>query len=190
MGSITFFTGPMFSGKSEQLISRLKKFRVRHLPVVCLQPTRDTRTPAVQSRNGLAHESVRVEPHDLAAIRQAVGDARAIGIDEFHFFPPTVVPLLVELMRQGRVVLVAGLDTDFRAVAYDVAAELMKIPEVEVVRTRAICEVCRQENATRSQRLVGGAPASADQPVLIVEGAVANITYEPRCLEHHVSGAA
>lgn len=189
LGTITFFTGPMSCGKSEQLISWLKRYRARRMPTVCLQPTKDTRADAITSRNGLTHESVRVDQHDAGAVRAAIGDAHVVGIDELHFFPPGVIAILVELMRGGRTILLSGLDTDFRGIPYPISVELMKLPEVDIVRMRAICEVCRADNATRSQRLVNGHPASSDDPVELVDDAAAHdarITYEPRCMLHHV----
>lgn len=179
----------MSSGKSEELISRLRRYRARRIPTVCLQPTKDTRAGEVTSRNGLSYESVRVDQRSGVAVRAAIGDAQVIAIDELHFFPPDIVALLAELMRAGRTIILSGLDTDFRGEPYPVAVELMKLPEVDVRRMRAICEVCRSDNATRSQRLVNGHPASPDDPVEVVDDAAAHdaqITYEPRCALHHV----
>ena len=185
-GSLTFFTGPMACGKTLELVRNLMIFREQQIPLICLRPSTDTRTPTVQSRNGLLLDAVAIDPHDAKAFLDAVADKTVIGIDEIQLFPAEIVSLLKEELRRGKTILVSGLDTDFRAIPFPTSAALMALPETIIHRSRAVCGVCRRYNATRSQRLRNGEPAPASDPAVLIEGSEDNVTYEARCLEHHI----
>lgn len=184
-GSLTFFTGPMFSGKTLELVRHLQIFQEQQIPLVCLRPTIDTRTPKVQSRSGLLTEAVSAEPSDMARVRELVRDALVIGVDEVHMFSPALVPILEEELRLGKIILAAGLDTNFRGEMFETCTALMAIPETIVQRSRAVCGVCRAYNATRTQRLRDGKPVPYEDPLILIEGETKNETYEARCLQHH-----
>lgn len=184
-GSLTFFTGPMFSGKTLELIRHLQIFREQQIPLVCLRPTIDTRTPVVQSRSGLLTEGTGVDPQDMDRVRELVREALVIGVDEVNMFSPALVPVLEEELRRGKIVLVSGIDTSFRGEMFETCAALMAIPETIVQRSRAVCSVCRGYNATRTQRLRDGKPVPYNDPMILVEGSADNVTYEARCITHH-----
>ncbi|MFZ2804523.1 MAG: thymidine kinase [Patescibacteria group bacterium] len=184
--SLTFFTGPMACGKTLELVRHLQIYAEQRVPTVCLRPATDTRSDVIRSRSGLSYDGLTIPADDLDALRRALTDYAVIGLDEAQFFSPDVVPLLHDALRQGKTILISGLDTDFRGEVFPTALALMALPETIVERSRAVCSVCREHNASRTQRLKNGEPASANEPIVAVEGAEATITYEPRCLAHHV----
>lgn len=185
-GSLTFFTGPMSCGKTLELIRHLQIFKEQQIPMICLRPESDVRTPIVQSRSGLSLlDAVSVDVNDLDRIEGLMRDKFVIGIDEIIFFAPTIVPLLEAEVRRGKTVMVAGLDNDFSGKLFPTSAALMELPETIIQRSRAVCSICRRYNATRTQRLRDGKPVAANDPQELVEGSVSNVTYEARCLEHH-----
>lgn len=184
-GSLTFFTGPMFSGKTLELIRHLQIFQEQQIPSICLRPTIDTRTPVVQSRSGLLTEGVGVDPQDMDRVRELVREALVVGVDEVNMFSTDLVSVLEEELRRGKIVLVSGIDTNFRGEMFEACAALMAIPETIVQRSRAVCSVCRSYNATRTQRLRDGRPVPYNDPMILVEGSAENVTYEARCIAHH-----
>lgn len=184
-GSITFFTGPMACGKTLELVRHLQIYAEQRVPTICLRPALDTRSARVESRSGLAYDGLTVPEQNLAAIQQAMEPYRVIGIDELQFFSKEIVPLLEEAMRHGKTILVSGLDTDFRGEIFPTAIALMSIPETIIQRSRAVCSVCREHTATRTQRLRNGHPVRRDDPIVTVEHDGDAVTYEPRCITHH-----
>lgn len=184
-GSLTFFTGPMACGKTLELVRHLQIFQEQQIPLICLRPTIDTRTPTVQSRAGLLHDAVAIQTHDLLAFTQAIIGKVVIGIDEAHFFSPEIVTVLEQELRKGKTILLSGLDTDFRGVLFPAAQAIMALPEAIIQRSRAVCSVCHQYNATRTQRLRNGQPVPIDDPLVLIDQSQDSITYEARCLEHH-----
>ncbi len=184
-GSITFFTGPMACGKTLELVRHLQIFQEQRIPLICLRPQIDTRTPTVQSRAGVLHDAVAVATDDLTAVTHLIADKQVIGLDEAQLFPATIADLLLGEVRRGKTVLVSGLDTDFRGALFPTSLAIMAIPETVVQRSRAVCSVCRRYNATRTQRLRDGKPVSTNDPLVLIEGSQSNVTYEARCLEHH-----
>ncbi len=184
-GSITFFTGPMACGKTLELVRHLQIFHEQKIPTVCLRPSLDTRTPTVQSRSGLLHDAVAIDIQYPDAMVEMMKNFDVIGLDEFELFSADVAPLLEQQLRRGKTILVSGLDTDFRGTVFPAAHAIMALPETIVQRLRAVCGVCRNYNATRTQRLRNGEPVSANDPVILIEGSQSNVTYEARCLEHH-----
>lgn len=184
-GSLTFFAGPMSSGKTLELIRHLQIFQQQQIPLICLRAATDTRTSKVESRAGIMLDGFMVNPTDLEAIKEAIRDKWVIGVDEVNYFTPGLIPILVDELRKGKTILVSGIDTNFRGELFATTLALMAVPETIIIRSRAVCAVCRQYNATRSQRLRDGKPVPKDDPEILVEGSAANVTYEARCLQHH-----
>ncbi len=163
-------TGPMFSGKSTELIRRLTIAKIAKLSVVVFKPRRDTRTAAeICSRDGSCIAATIVQhPHEM--IEQA-GDARVVGIDEAHFFESQLPEVAMRLARSGKLVIVSGLNLDFQERPFPGIPELLALAD-EIVHVRALCTACNQRYATRSQRLMGGQERYE----------VGDSEYAPRCL--------
>ncbi|MBU1032787.1 MAG: thymidine kinase [Patescibacteria group bacterium] len=185
-GSITFFTGPMFCGKTLELVRHLQIHAAQRVPTVCIRPMTDTRSRKVESRAGLTYEAISIPDADEQTVTDIIERYDVIGVDEMQFFSKDIVPILHQAARHGKVILTSGLDTDFRGLVFPSALALFSLPETEIHRSRSVCSVCRKHNATRTQRLKNGQPVNRNEPTVAIEGADANYSYEPRCSDHHV----
>ncbi|MBM7551782.1 thymidine kinase [Thalassobacillus pellis] len=180
-GWVEVICGSMFSGKSEELIRRVRRATYGNLSVRVFKPVIDNRysEDAIVSHNGT---SVLARPVDHARdILDTVNDeVDIVGIDEVQFFDEEVVGVVEALADKGVRVIVAGLDTDFRGEPFGTMPELMALSEM-VTKLNAICPICGSP-ASRTQRLIDGRPASYDDPIILVG---ASESYEPRCRHHH-----
>jgi thymidine kinase len=180
-GAVEVVCGSMFSGKTEELIRRIKRAQIARQRVQVFKPRIDTRYAAEQvaSHDGLLYQAIAVA--DTAEIRAALDpQATVIAIDEVQFFDWKIVDLCRELADRGVRVMVAGLDVDFRAEPFGPMPMLMAEAE-QVSKLQAICVVCGNA-ASRTQRLIDGAPASYNDPVIMVG---ASEVYEARCRHCH-----
>jgi thymidine kinase len=171
----------MFSGKTDELIRRLRRATIAHQKVQVFKPAIDKRyaVEKVTSHAGTDFDALPVEKAD--DIRKRIDPkATVIAIDEAQFFDAGIIPLVEELARRGMRVIIAGLDTDFRGEPFGPMPELMARAE-KLDKLQAICMVCG-EPASRTQRLVNGMPARFFDPVVIVGAAE---MYEARCRRHH-----
>jgi thymidine kinase len=176
-GWIEIVCGSMFSGKTEELIRRVRRAQIARQNVQVFKHSLDARYEGqkVASHNGMLLESVPVQSSEQ--LRKAIDpDATVVAIDEGQFFDVGLVDLCNELADRGVRVVVAGLDTDFRGEPFGPMPQLMARSE-RVDKLQAICVVCGGL-ASRTQRLINGKPAAYDDPVILV-GAHEN--YEARC---------
>ena len=180
-GSIEVITGSMFCGKTDELIRRLRRATIARQKVQVFKPAIDVRyaEEKVTSHAGAEFDALPVE-NSREILDKLDDDVTVVAIDEAQFFDVEVVAVAEELTEKGIRVIVAGLDTDFRAEPFGPMPTLMAQAE-EVDKLRAICMVCGGE-ASRTQRLVNGEPARYDDPVVIVG---ASEMYEARCRKHH-----
>lgn len=181
VGSIEVITGSMFSGKTDELIRRLRRATIARQKVQVFKPILDNRyaVEKVTSHAGNDYEAVPIEK-SAELISHLDKDTTVIAIDEAQFFDPEIVCLTQQLAESDMRVIVAGLDTDFRGEPFGPMPILMAAAE-RVDKLHAICMVCGEE-ASRTQRLVNGRPARYDDPVVIVG---ASELYEARCRKHH-----
>jgi thymidine kinase len=171
----------MFSGKTEELIRRLRRAVIARQKVQVFKPLIDDRyhEKRVTSHNGLDFDA---RPVSFASeiLTQVDPDTTVIAIDEVQFFDADVINICEKLADQGKRVICAGLDTDFRGVPFGPIPDLMARAE-EVDKLHAICVVCGEE-ANRTQRLIDGQPAAYDDPIVLVGAAE---VYEARCRQCH-----
>jgi thymidine kinase len=180
-GWLEIIVGSMFSGKSEELIRRLKRTRIARQKMQVFKLAIDDRYSLadIVSHDGDKLEAVSVA--SAAAIMPLVADdTEVVAVDEVQFFDPEIVTVCQRLANQGRRVILAGLDQDFRGEPFGSVPVLMALAE-EVTKLRAICMRCGGP-ASRTQRLVNGRPAYYEDPVIMV-GAQEN--YEARCRKCH-----
>jgi thymidine kinase len=174
VGRIEVITGPMFSGKSEELIRRLKRARIARQRVACFKPDIDLRyhRTAIASHSAQTHDAITVAntKHLREALYPQLEEVEVIGIDEGQFFDPAIVQLTGELVHLGKRILIAGLDTTFTGDPFGPIPALMAIAD-EVTKLSAVCIVCGSP-AIHTQRL--GANRE-----LVVVGAAG--VYEARC---------
>ncbi|HEX8597694.1 MAG TPA: thymidine kinase [Chloroflexia bacterium] len=180
-GWLEVVCGSMFSGKTEELIRRVKRAQIARQKVQVFKPRIDTRYSAVQvaSHNGVLHTAVPVGGStELEGLVEP--DTTVVAIDEAQFFDEGVVDLCKRLTHNGVRVIAAGLDLDFRGEPFGPMPLLMAEAEM-VDKLQAICVACGAP-ASRTQRLIDGRPANYDDPIIMV-GAKEN--YEARCRHCH-----
>jgi thymidine kinase len=181
-GSIEVIAGVMFSGKSEELIRRVRRALIARRRVQVFKSHLDARyggITRVSSHTGVELEAV---PVDSAAeiFRQIRPETEVVAIDEVQFLDDGVVEIATDLAGRGVRVILAGTDTDFRGLPFGEMGDLMAVAE-EVTKLQAICMVCG-DLACRNQRLIDGRPARFDSPTIMVGGSEA---YEARCRRCH-----
>jgi thymidine kinase len=171
-GCVEVVCGSMFSGKTEELLRRIKRAKLARLPVQLFKPRVDQRYDAVKvvSHEGLNADAVPVASAAELLSRVDRGRTRVVGIDEVQFFDDSIVEAVTTIADQGARVIVAGLDQDYLGRPFGPMPALLAIAEY-VTKLHAVCTVCGAE-ASRSQRLV------ANEGQLFVGGAAA---YEARC---------
>lgn len=181
-GVTTVYTGPMMTGKTTALIDALQPYD----RVMAFKPATDDRydTERIVTHDGAAVPAHVVEPtpDGVTALLETVRktDPDAVGIDEAQFFDDRLVDAVAALTADGYDVVVAGLDKDFRGEPFGPMPALLDAAEEKTV-LMADCAVCG-EAAAYTQRLLDGAPAPFDAPVVDIGGSE---KYEPRCRSHH-----
>ncbi|MBN1430243.1 MAG: thymidine kinase [Anaerolineae bacterium] len=180
-GRIEVICGCMFSGKSEELIRRVRRAQIARQKVEVFKSSLDNRYQAncVNSHNRSSIAAIPVQTVD-EIIDNLSDDATTVAIDEAQFFGSELIALCTALAARGIRVIVAGLDLDFRGEPFGPIPEIVAKADY-VDKLQAICSVCLKD-ATRSQRLIDGLPAHYDDPVILVG---AQESYEPRCRHCH-----
>jgi len=180
-GSVEVVCGSMFSGKTDELIRRLRRATIARQKVQVFKPVIDIRY-SVQKVTSHAGSEYDAEPIECAALipDHLNPDTTVVGIDEAQFFDTEIVHIVQVLADKGMRVIVAGLDTDFRGEPFGSMPILMSQAE-RVDKLQAICMVCG-EPATRTQRILNGKPAHFNDPIVVVG---ASEMYEARCRQHH-----
>lgn len=185
-GWIEVIAGVMFSGKSEELMRRVRRATIAKKRVQVFKSHLDNRYAggvyAVGSHDGRTLEAIPVDSSQQIALR-IDPLAQVIAVDEVQFLDHGIVKLACDLALRGRRVILAGTDTDFRGEPFGPMAPLMCVAEV-VDKLHAICVLCGAP-ASRNQRLIGGKPAPYDSPVVMVGAAE---SYEARCRACHAVG--
>ena len=173
-GRIEVITGPMFRGKSEELIRRLKRARIAKQRVACYKPDIDIRyhRDAIASHSQHTHEAVTVVNVERlrAELFPILSEVEVIGLDEAQWLDESIVPLAMELVHLGKRIVIAGLDMTFAGEPFGAIPQLMAIAD-EVTKLSAVCMVCGAP-AIHSQRL------GASQELVVVGAAG---VYEARC---------
>jgi len=186
-GFLEVITGPMFAGKTTELIKRIERQAFARRKVALFKPSIDTRysTEEVVAHNGLRYEAFVVPTNGdgVASIMETTIREKyeVIGVDEVQFFPMEIVEVLNKLADDGVYVIASGLNLDFKGDPFPVMKELL-VRADNIVYLTAVCTVCGRP-ATRSQRLIDGKPAPRNSPVILVGG---RESYEARCREHHI----
>ncbi|KAB3534690.1 thymidine kinase [Alkaliphilus pronyensis] len=181
-GSIEVIVGPMYAGKSEELIRRINRARIAELEVIAFKPRIDNRycKDTITSHNGKHADCITVDTSQ--DIREYIKDKEfdVLAIDEVQFFDEGLVEFCQWTADNGKRIICSGLDMDFRAEPFQIVPQLMSIAE-HVSKLTAVCMVCKLP-ATRTQRLVNGKPAKYSDPIILVG---AKEDYEARCRKCH-----
>jgi len=180
-GWVEVVCGSMFSGKTEELIRRVRRAQIARQKVQVFKPVIDDRygVQKITSHNGLYVEALPVESAE-AILDIVEPDTTVVALDEIQFFDWQIAHVCSELAERGVRVIAAGLDMDFRGEPFGPMPVLMAEAEM-VDKLQAICVSCGRP-ASRTQRLIDGKPASYDDPVILVG---ASEVYEARCRHCH-----
>jgi thymidine kinase len=180
-GWIELICGSMFSGKTEELIRRVRRAEIARQRVQVFKPNLDDRyaVTRVASHDGLQFEAVAIETA-AEILEKLRPDTNVVAIDEAQFFDWAIADVARMLADRGLRVIVTGLDLDFRGEPFGPMPLLLAEAET-VDKLHAICVVCGAP-ASRTQRLIDGRAASYTDPVILVG---ASEVYEARCRECH-----
>ena len=180
-GWIEVICGPMFAGKSEELIRRIRTLKFANKNIKCFKPSIDKRysETEIASHAGGKYEAFAVTSVEEIA-NLVTDDTEVVAIDEIQFFDNSIITLLDKFANSGKRVIVAGLDMDFRGEPFGVMPTLLAKAEF-VTKLSAACKICGK-GATRTQRIIDGNPAYYEDPIIVVG---ANECYEARCRCHH-----
>lgn len=177
-GVLEVICGPMFSGKSEELIRRLRRAKIAQQKIITFKPQLDNRYALEYV---VSHDGNKVDARPLINVQEIIeivnaNNANVIGIDEAQFFSHDLVSVVCQLINENRRVIVAGLDLDFRGTPFGCMPLLLAIAD-KVTKLQAICTQCGHD-AHFTQRLVNGTPARFDDPIIMIG---AQEAYQARC---------
>jgi len=177
-GSLEVICGTMFSGKSEELIRRLRRARIAKQNIIIFKHSIDDRH---ESEDVISHDGNKLNAHatdNIATLFELAhqDNIDVIGIDEVQFFTNDIILVICKLVDAGKRVVVAGLDLDFRGIPFGCVPTLMAIAD-HVTKLHAICTACGKD-AHFTQRLVNGKPAKHNDPIILVG---AQEAYQARC---------
>ena len=183
MGTIEVIVGCMYSGKSEELIRRLRRLSVAKKKIIVFKPAIDkrwNRRDELVSRSGTAFAAYPVlTPLEML---EKSRDYDVVGVDEAHFFDQSFLSVISEIRELGKQVIVASLDMDFRRESFRHIAELLSVADA-IVKLDAICTQCGGR-ATLTQRLINGQPAPSSGERLHVGD---DDEYQARCRACHIT---
>lgn len=181
IGWIEVICGPMFAGKTEELIRRVKRMDFAKKSYLIFKPTIDNRYAETEV---VSHNKRKVEAINISNSQEIYEhikeDTQCVVIDEVQFFDGDIVEVCRKLANMGLRVICGGLDCDFRGNPFENVASLLAMAE-EVTKLTAICVCCGKE-ATKTQRIINGRPAKYDDPTILVGE---KESYEPRCRGCH-----
>lgn len=180
-GWIEIICGPMFAGKSEELLRRINRLIYAKKNFLVFKPDIDNRYSETEV---VSHSKRSYKAHSIKngvdILKYISKDTEVICIDEVQFFDETIIDVIETLANRGIRVITAGLDTDFKGDPFPITSSLLSRAE-EVTKLTAICSICGKA-ASKTQRLINGEIASSDGPIVLVG---AKESYEARCRNHH-----
>lgn len=182
-GWIEVVAGVMFSGKTEELLRRIRRATIARKRVQVFKSHLDDRYAGlwtVSSHDSRTQDAIPVDS-SAQILSRLDPTAQVIAIDESQFLDAGIVQVVTTLADRGRRVICAGTDTDFRGEPFGAMPQLMAVAEM-VDKLHAICVLCGNP-ASRNQRLIDGKPASYESPTIMVGAAD---SYEARCRACHV----
>jgi thymidine kinase len=184
-GRLEVVCGSMFSGKTEELMRRLKRAEYARQDVLTIKHQVDNRGSysAILSHDGKEREAVPLSGGQDGCeelLRLADDGIDVVGIDEVQFFPGNFIDVVQALIDRGKRVICSGLDLDFRGEPFGIVPTLMAMADW-VTKLHAVCMVCGDDSQF-TQRLIDGRPAAYDDPLILVG---ASECYEARCRDHY-----
>ena len=181
IGWIEVVTGSMFSGKTEELVRRIRRATIAKQHVQVFKPKLDHRygTNKITSHAGANFTATPVNS-SKEILELLSKETTVVAVDEAQFFDKGLTEVCSKLAGKGMRVIIAGLDQDFRGDPFGPMPIILALAE-QVSKLHAICVVCGRD-ASRTQRMIDGRPAYYDEPTVVVGGSE---SYEARCRKHH-----
>jgi len=172
-------TGPMSCGKTEELLRRLRRVTIAGKKIKVFSPMVDTRVLAdcIESRTGSRREARKIK-RAIEILDYITTDDEVIAIDELQFFDSDIIFVIRTLVANGKKVIGAGLELDFKEEPFGCMPQLMCYAD-KIDKLSAICMKCGSEHGVRTQRLIDGVPADINSPLIMIGG---DETYEARCI--------
>ena len=183
IGKIEVICGPMFAGKTEELIRRVKRMDYAHKNYLVFKPNIDNRyaNDEVVSHNKKSAKAINIDINNPNEIKKYIkDDINTLVFDEVQFYDPSFIDLVNEYSKMGLRIICAGLDKDFTGKPFGIMPELLAVAD-EITKLTAICVKCGEE-ATETQRMVNNEPAYIDDPTVLIG---ATESYEARCRRCH-----
>lgn len=180
-GSIEVICGPMFAGKTEEIIRRVRRLQYAQKNVLVFKPKIDNRYSEnfIISHNNSSVEAINIEK-SMEILDHLTPDIHAVVVDEAQFFDDKIVDVANYLADKGVRVIIGGLDNNFKGEPFGPMPKLLSLAET-VTKLTAICVISGQP-ATRTQRLIDGKPANYNDPIVLIG---AQESYEPRARRYH-----
>lgn len=183
IGHIEVICGPMFAGKTEELIRRVKRMEYAKKKFLVFKPNIDNRysEDMIVSHNKKSTTAINININHPEDVKNYVtNEISALVFDEVQFFKEDLIEIINYYANQGLRIICAGLDKDFTGKPFGLIPNLLAIAD-EITKLTAICMVCGEE-ATETQRIIDGRPAYDDDPVVLIG---ATESYEARCRKCH-----
>jgi thymidine kinase len=186
-GHLEVVCGPMFSGKTEELIRRMKRVQISGKKFLLFKPIIDTR---YSKEHVISHDMRKLDAIVTGIDRKSLEDVEimifetkpdVVGFDEANFYDDYIIELIKKCVKAGIRVVASGLDTTFRGEPFGPMGYLLAIAD-HVDKLQAICMKCKNEPAVMTQRIINGKPARYDDPTILVGAAE---SYEARCRKCH-----
>ncbi len=177
-GKLEVVCGSMFSGKTEELIRRLKRAHIARKNTIAFKLAFDDRysTDSIVTHSGANIKAIAINSAS-EILTFVTAETEVVGIDEAQFFSHDIISVICDLIDAGKTVIIAGLNLDFRAVPFGPMPILMALADT-VTKLSAICIICG-EDAYFTQRIVNGQPAKYAEPLIIKIGG--QEAYQARC---------
>ncbi len=182
-GWIELICGPMFAGKSEELLRRIKRLEYADVNCLIFKPTLDSRAKSIiKSRNGKKMNAIEfTNPYEIYdEVLKNISHPQVVAIDEVQFADKSIIEVIDVLTSMGIIVYASGLDNDFRNMPFPVTSQLASMAE-HVTKLSAICTECGAPG-TCTQRIIDGEPAKFDSPIFLIGNLE---SYTVRCRFHH-----
>jgi len=181
VGSIEVICGPMFAGKTEELLRRVRRLEYAHKNVVLFKPQIDDRYEKAYIVSHNQNKALCVQIASASEMLDYVfKDTDCVVIDEFQFLEDEAVEIALHFKRIGKRVIISGLDRDFRDEPFNNMPKILAYAD-DVTKLTAICVKCSNP-ATCTQRIINGTPANYQDPQILVG---AEESYEARCASCH-----
>lgn len=186
-GQLEVICGPMFCGKSEELIRRIRRVHISGKKYLVFKPAKDDR---YDKNHITSHDMNKVESiitgtdkESIAEIEKVIeaSGAEVIAFDEVNFYDDHIAELITRLVNSGKRVIVSGLDMNFRGEPFGPMPKLLAMAD-HVDKLKAICMKCKNEPASMTQRIINGVPARRSDPTILIGAAE---SYEARCRKCH-----